>query len=297
MAILTRRTLGMGAFAALFAASLAVAQSPQSVRVRGTIDKVDGQTLTVKSRDGSTLTIKLADNPRVTALVKTSLADIKVGDFIGVTAMPQPDGSQKAIGLHIFMAAQRGVVPAKFLPWDREPGRTTMTNADVKSSVASIDGQILMVKYSDGEKKIIVPPNTSCAVRPGQHGRPEGRSTNLHYCRTKDAGRNDHDAGDQCRPRWRRTTDVSDHHRLDPVKDRPTISALGHELPGRVPASVCHEIPFHLPEVPRRIRDKSAKNPCLPRQTCVDCGEDLPWGDTGDWFSYRRIESDPPLSH
>ncbi|MGB6660662.1 MAG: hypothetical protein WBE48_06525 [Xanthobacteraceae bacterium] len=159
MAMLTRRTLGMGAFTALFAASLAVAQSPQSVRVRGTIDKVDGQTLTVKSRDGGTLTIKLADNPRVTALVKTSLADIKVGDFIGVTAMPQPDGSQKAIGLHIFMAAQRGVVPAKFLPWDREPG-STMTNADVESSVASIDGQIMMVKYSDGEKKIIVPPNT-----------------------------------------------------------------------------------------------------------------------------------------
>ena len=73
--------------------------------------------------------------------------------------MPQPDGSQKAIGLHIFMDAQRGVVPARFMPWDREPG-STMTNADVESTVAGVDGQTMMVKYPDGEKKIIVPPNT-----------------------------------------------------------------------------------------------------------------------------------------
>ena len=159
MTMLTRRRVGLTAFAALFATSFAVAQAPQTVRVRGTIEKVDGQTLVVKARDGSTPTIKLADNARLTAMVKASLDDIKVGDFIGVTAMPQPDGSQKAIGLHIFMAAQRGVVAARFLPWDREPG-STMTNADVESSVASVDGQIMMVKYSDGEKKIIVPPDT-----------------------------------------------------------------------------------------------------------------------------------------
>jgi Domain of unknown function (DUF5666) len=159
MTKLTRRALSVSVFGALFAASLAAAQSPQTVRVRGTIEKVDGQTLTVKSRDGNALTIKLADNPRVTAMVKAALADIKVGDFIGVTAMPQPDGSQKAIGLHIFMNAQRGVVPARFLPWDREPG-STMTNADVESTVAGVDGQTIMVKYPEGEKKVIVPPNT-----------------------------------------------------------------------------------------------------------------------------------------
>ena len=156
---LTRRTLSMSVLGALFAASLAAAQSPQTVRVRGTIEKVDGQTLTVKSRDGNALSIKLADNPRVTAMVKAALADIKVGDFIGVTAMPQPDGSQKAIGLHIFMDAQRGVVPARFLPWDRELG-STLTNADVESTVVGVNGQTMMVKYSDGEKKVIVPPNT-----------------------------------------------------------------------------------------------------------------------------------------
>lgn len=147
------------ALAAALAATPAVAQQPGMVRVRGTIEKVDGQMLTVKSRDGSTLMVKLADKAHVTAMVKASLADIKVGTFIGVTAMPQPDGSQKAIGLHIFMDAQRGVVPERFSPWDREPG-STMTNADVSSSVSSVDGQVMMVKYSDGEKKIIVPPDT-----------------------------------------------------------------------------------------------------------------------------------------
>jgi hypothetical protein len=159
MTMLTRRRIGLTAFAALFATSFAAAQTPQTVRVRGTIEKVDGQTLSVKSRDGNALTIKLADNPRVTAMVKAALADIKVGDFIGVTAMPQPDGSQKAIGLHIFMDAQRGVVPARFLPWDREPG-STMTNADVESTVAGVDGQTMMVKYPDGKKKVVVSPNT-----------------------------------------------------------------------------------------------------------------------------------------
>jgi Domain of unknown function (DUF5666) len=159
MTNLTRRSVGLIACAALFATSFAAAQAPETARVRGTIEKIDAQTLVVKARDGSTLTIKLADNARITAMVKASLADIKVGDFVGVTAMPQPDGSQKAIGLHIFMAAQRGVVPARFLPWDREPG-STMTNADVESSVAGVDGQTMMVKYSDGEKKVIVPPDT-----------------------------------------------------------------------------------------------------------------------------------------
>ena len=159
MTKLTKRTLSMSVFGALFVASLAAAQSPQTVRVRGTIEKIHGQTLAVKSRDGNALTIKLADNPRVTAMVKAALADIKVVDFIGVTAMPQPDGSQKAIGLHMFMDAQRGVVPARFLPWDREPG-SNMTNADVESTVAGVDGQTMMVKYPDGEKKVIVPPNT-----------------------------------------------------------------------------------------------------------------------------------------
>src|SRR5215475_9237424 len=146
-------------------AGLTIALTPAAwaqnkpAHVRGTIEKVDGNTVTAKLRDGSTATIKLADTPRITALTKAQLSDIKEGSFIGVTAMPQPDGSQKAIGLHIFMDAQRGIVPARFMPWDREPG-STMTNADVQTTVAGVDGQTMTVKYSDGDKKIIVPPNT-----------------------------------------------------------------------------------------------------------------------------------------
>jgi len=154
--------------------ALALAQQqqggPPPVRVRGTIEKVEGNTVTVKARDGKTEVLKLADNPRIIAMEKATLADIKVGSFIGVTAMPQPDGSQKAIGLHIFMDAQRGVVPARFGPWDREPG-STMTNADVSSTVASVDGQVMTVKYADGEKKVTVPPNTPVVrFEPGNMG-------------------------------------------------------------------------------------------------------------------------------
>jgi hypothetical protein len=159
MTLMTRRMAGASAFAFFFAASMAGAQEPQTIRIRGTIQNVDGPKLAIKARDGSTMQVRLGDNARITAMVKATVADIKQGSFIGVTAMPQPDGSQKAIGLHIFMDAQRGVVQARFIPWDREPG-STMTNADVESSVASVDGQIMLVKYSDGEKKIIVPPNT-----------------------------------------------------------------------------------------------------------------------------------------
>lgn len=147
------------ALALLFAASSAAAQQPQTVRIRGEIPAIDGPMLTIKARNGDVMKVKLADKARITAMVKATLADIKQGSFIGVTAMPQPDGSQKAIGLHIFMDAQRGVVPARFSPWDREPG-STMTNADVESKVTSVNGETMMVKYSNGEKKIIVPPDT-----------------------------------------------------------------------------------------------------------------------------------------
>jgi hypothetical protein len=157
-----RTIIRMAAAAAVFTIALGSAtwaQDAKPVRVRGTIEKIDGNVITAKLRDGSAATIKLADNPRITALTKAQLSDIKEGSFIGVTAMPQPDGSQKAIGLHIFMDAQRGVVPAGFTPWDREPG-STMTNADVGSKVEGVDGETLTVKYKDGEKKVIVPPNT-----------------------------------------------------------------------------------------------------------------------------------------
>jgi outer membrane lipoprotein SlyB len=132
------------------------------VRVRGEITKVEGNTLSVKSRDGQSLMVKLAQPARIAAMVKASLADIKEGSFIGVSAMPQPDGTQKAYAVHIFMDSQKGVVADRFGPWDSRPG-STMTNANVASTVASKDGQNLLVKYKDGEKKVVVPPGTTIA--------------------------------------------------------------------------------------------------------------------------------------
>ena len=147
-------------FALLPVTSVSFAQQPAPVRVRGTIEAVDGAMLMVRPRDNQTFyKIKVADDAVVRGLVRASLSEIKDNTFIGVSGLPQPDGSQKAIGLHIFMPAQKGVVAEGFRPWDREPG-STMTNADVASQVTGADGQTLTVKYKDGEKKVIVAPNT-----------------------------------------------------------------------------------------------------------------------------------------
>jgi hypothetical protein len=164
---LIRYSLGAIGLALIVAATAVSAQQPQTVRVRGTIEKVDGNTLTVKARDGANLTIKLADNARVSALVKASLADIKVDSFIGVAGIPEADGRVKAFSVHIFLSAQRGVVPDRHGPWDARPG-STMTNAYVENTVTSKDGATLMVKYKEGEKKIVVTPETViAAVAPG----------------------------------------------------------------------------------------------------------------------------------
>jgi hypothetical protein len=138
----------------------AFAQQPQTVRVRGTIEKIDGNVMTVKSREGATLSIKQGNNFRVQGLAKASLDDIPVDTFIGVTAMPQPDGSQRAIAIHIFTAAQRKVVPQRHGPWDLQ-ANSTMTNAVVETKVAAANGNVLTVKYPNGEKKIVVTPQTS----------------------------------------------------------------------------------------------------------------------------------------
>jgi hypothetical protein len=142
--------------------TIAWAQQPQTVRVRGEITKVNGNTLSIKARNGDNLTVKLAEPPRIAAMVKASLADIKEGSFIGVSAMPQPDGTQKAFAIHIFMDAQKGVVPDRFSEWDNRPG-ATMTNANVAMTVAGKDGQDLLVKYKDGEKKVVAPPGIPIA--------------------------------------------------------------------------------------------------------------------------------------
>ncbi len=160
------KVLGAGAVALLWAVSMphqaALAQgmmqqtqaAPPPVRVRATIEKVDGATLTVKARDGAEMKLKLADNAPVNEIVKASLADVKTGAYVAVTGLPQPDGSQKALAVYIFPDAQRGVAEGH-RPWDFAPN-STMTNATVDSQVKAVDGQTLTVKYKDGEQKVLV---------------------------------------------------------------------------------------------------------------------------------------------
>jgi hypothetical protein len=163
---MTRCALGAAAIALSLAATAAFAQQPG--RIRGQIEKADGAMLVLKTRDGATLNVKVADDARVAALVKATLADIKTDSFIGIAGIPQPDGSIEAFSIHILLPAQRGVVPDRHGPWDARPN-STMTNGYVENVVASKDGETLMVKYKDGEKKVIVTKDTViAAVAPGK---------------------------------------------------------------------------------------------------------------------------------
>jgi hypothetical protein len=139
-------------------ASTAWAQQPPTVRIRGTIEAVDGPTLSIKTREGNDVKVKMTDNVVVVGIAKSALSDIKQGSYIGVSAMPEPDGTQKALAVHIFPEAQRGAAEG-FRPWDLRPN-STMTNATVAETVAGTDGQNIMVKYKDGEKKVVVSPGT-----------------------------------------------------------------------------------------------------------------------------------------
>jgi hypothetical protein len=153
--MIARFSAGLAAMAIL-ASTVAMAQQPQTMRVRGEIVTVEGPVLIVKARNGTDLKIRLADNVSVSGIVKTQLSEIKPGSYIGVSAMPQPDGSQRALHIHIFPEAMRGTAEGHS-PWDVRPN-STMTNATVDQTVAGVDGQTIMVKYKDGEKKIVVPP-------------------------------------------------------------------------------------------------------------------------------------------
>ena len=140
------------------AGSWAWAQQAPAVRVRGTIEAVDGPLLAVKSREGTDMKVRVTDNVTVYGVANIAMSEIKPGSYIGVAAMPQPDGTQKALAVHIFPEAQRGVAEG-FRPWDLRPN-STMTNATVATTVAGTDGQDILLKYKDGEKKVVVPPGT-----------------------------------------------------------------------------------------------------------------------------------------
>jgi hypothetical protein len=148
----------MAALVAAFAASSAMAQQPQTQRLSGTIEKVTGNALLVKAKDGE-VTVTLADKALIVGVTKASLADIKEGSYIGSGAVPQADGSQKAVEVHIFAETQRGTGDGHRDGWPGAPNGT-MTNGEAGNPVTGVDGLAVMVKYKGGEKKIIVTPST-----------------------------------------------------------------------------------------------------------------------------------------
>ena len=158
---MTRRMFTATGFAFALAAWPTFAQQPQAVRARGTIEKVDGNLLGVKLRDGTAAKLKLKDNANVRAVVPAKLTDIKAGSMVGITSIPQADGGLKAYEVHTFPPAQR--VNEGNNPYDTEPN-SLMTNGRVETSVAAVEGQVLTVKYKQGdkvdEKKITVTPQT-----------------------------------------------------------------------------------------------------------------------------------------
>jgi hypothetical protein len=164
----------IGGAAASAALSAALAQQPRTMRLRGVIEKVDGRAVLAKSGKGEELKLNLVDKALVVAVVKASMAEIKPGLFIGSGAMPQPDGSQKALEVHIFAESMRGTGEGH-RPWDGAPN-STMTNGTVGASVSGVDGPVVIVQYKDGEKKIIIGPSVPIvryeiadtgAIRPG----------------------------------------------------------------------------------------------------------------------------------
>ena len=145
---------------ALIAASctIASAQPAPTMRVRGTIEKVDGNALTLKTTEGEQK-LTLAGGAQVIAVVKASMADIKENTFLGSAAMPQPDGTQKALEVHIFPEAMRGTGEGH-RPYAPVKGSTMTNGASAGATVTGVDGSAIKVKYKDGEKLIVVPPNT-----------------------------------------------------------------------------------------------------------------------------------------
>src|SRR5215470_15331538 len=137
----------------------AIAQQPPTpTRVRGAIEAVNGDVLAVKSRGGEDFSLRMTPDIRIVGITKIALADIKVGSFIGTTTVPGPDGVQNAVEVHVFPEHMRGTGEGS-RPFDLKPN-STMTNATVSESVVGSDGHTILVKYKDGEKKVLVTPET-----------------------------------------------------------------------------------------------------------------------------------------
>ncbi len=157
-ALIHRALRALATVSLAFVAIAGPASAQDTVRVRGTIQAVDGPVYVVKTRDGSEVKLTVTDNPLFVAIVPATMADIKPGMFVGSAGMMQEDGTQKAVEVHIFPESMRGTGEGHY-DWDLIP-KSKMTNGNVEQAVTGVDGPVLSVKYKDGEKKLVVTPQT-----------------------------------------------------------------------------------------------------------------------------------------
>lgn len=152
--------------ASLFAAgSAAQAQTAAPTGVRGTVTSLAGDLLKVHTRDGKDVDVKLAQNTPIRGVAIANVNDIKPDSYVGTAAIPQSDGTLKALEVHVFPASMRGSGEGN-RPWDLG-SNSSMTNGTVGSLVVS-NGRTITVKYKDGEKKIVIPQDVPIvSLQPG----------------------------------------------------------------------------------------------------------------------------------
>lgn len=142
---------------------VAIAQAPQGkpLTIRGKIAAVEKGALKVTTAAGDVL-VKHAEDVRIGGVEAAKLSAIASGSYVGATSVKQAAGTLKAMEVHIFPETARGTGEGH-RPWDLQPG-STMTNANVEKveqvAVEKIQGQMLTLKYKDGEQKIFIPPGT-----------------------------------------------------------------------------------------------------------------------------------------
>ena len=158
---ITAKMLIAAGLVGAFSVAAALAQQAQPMRVAGKVTGMDAGVVAVKDSKGEEFKISVPANLAVMAVSKGTLADVKPNSFVGVGATPQADGSQKAIRVVVFAESQRGTGEGH-RPWDRP--NTTMTNATVDTTVSSVDGQVVSVKYRGGEQKIVIGPDAIILV-------------------------------------------------------------------------------------------------------------------------------------
>jgi hypothetical protein len=144
----------IAAFLIAVVSTIALAQAPTPVRIRGTVEKLDGNVLTVKARDGQSMGVKMADTFAVMGIQKASVSEIATGKFIGATTVGERDGALVALEVHIFPESMRGTGEGHY-PWDLQPN-SMMTNANIANVVAVASDRVMTVQYKGGEKKILV---------------------------------------------------------------------------------------------------------------------------------------------